>query len=295
MSTRELIAIMPAEDPVEAPQGLSMHTVAEFRVILGRSRSAVALKPGRKGFLKSIVRRQRCLEHLMRYGTVLPAMPHTFVKRADLPAMIAANGEILAGQLSRLAGMVQFQVTVTWDDAKARSHFGLTSPDDAAACAARLSAQFRGALEPVVDEWAALPIEPGTLMNAALLLPADREIALDAALERIDAVWSDGLTIRQIGPAPAVSFASLGLRFPGKADRLASLNLLRLPWPTTIGQIAQARRNALMQPAADAEAIRSAADVLSACCRAATSKPPPLAFIWQEGTAAPAPGRRLVA
>jgi hypothetical protein len=117
------------------------------------------------------------------------------------------------------------------------------------------------------------PRGPGMILHRSLLVPTTAFPALDACLERIDALWSDGLSLRLIGPTPPVSFVLFEAVRVDAARLTAARRVLGSVGALGPAAIAAARRMAL-RTATDAnaaDAIRSAAkDLLHDTADAAT-------------------------
>lgn len=301
--TIELLALIPdADGPApEAPfQVVAAGGVwAVFVPALPRWHPGRALRRQR---LERAAERQAWLEALMPHGTVLPVAPDTRLAPDETGALIAANEALIAHLAARLAGGVQYQVSLSWAEAEVLGRFRdapeiaplfaagtVTGPALAGAVtrlAERLSGEAMARLSAVADEIAELPRDDGMLVNAVLLLPPARAAALDAVIEAIDALWPEGFRIRQIGPGPAASFGTLRLNRHG-ADAVARAHAeLGLRQPATAAAIAAARKSALLERPGDAATIRHAARLACAALRTGGG-PVPLLDLWAEGQALP--------
>lgn len=274
----ELLAIQSAGAARALPDGLTEIAQDGLAAILAPTRRP--RWPSRRTLLVAAAERQARLEALMPRGTVLPSLPETRIAPAEVPTMLSANAPLLRRQLDALADRVQYQVTVGWDAAVAAATFGASDT-----LAPELTARIEGLLTPVAEEIQPLPVDDKTLTNHVLLIRADRDAALDAAVEAVDALWTEGLRIRQLGPAPAVSFASLGLVRLGPraiAQALARLGLDVLPDPETLRRARHAALKAA-DPEARPQVVRSA-EILAAAARA-RGPSLHLAYLWSEGRA----------
>lgn len=170
------------------------------------------------------------------------------------PALFASNRPFLFEKIARHHGLVQYQIEVDWAEDRFRAApeiaplFSAASVDPAALVKAverlaeRLGPEFEGLLPPAVD-LLALPRVAGMLWNVAALVPARSEVLLDAALAQIDAIWTEGLTLRVTGPAPMMSFS-----------RSRSIRSRRRRWPrrsTASVSPPWTRSRASPRPAAD--------------------------------------------
>ena len=257
-------------------------------------------KIGRKAVLRYAVRRQAQLEQLLPVGTVLPALQGVMLPQGDVAQAIGANIEELTGLSDRLVGRVQYQISVSGDPqaalvrlaAPGTAFSGCKNPDE---LAQRFGAYSRELLDPIAAELSALPLTEGTFANMAVLVDVARVAELDRALERIDALWSDGLRIRQIGPSPAVSFASIGFKRVGAGQLRAARKRLGLLAPETRrDDILRAKRAALRSNPGDAEDIRCSARWLDQAAASGQPKGPVYdLFTWSEGRATGAAAHAL--
>lgn len=257
--------------------------------LLGRVRARAAAG-------RALVARQKLLEDLMAFGDVLPAGAAAPLREADARVALVANADALRATLEGLEGRVQYQLRVDWNPAEALRRFAdapelsraLAAPradrgfgaalrDAAEALRARLGAAFAASIADACEDAVGLPLDgPEALVNLACLAARPRVPALEAALERIDATWPEGLRIRMIGPAPAVSFAALALERPTAAALGAAAQRLGLDTPPADPAAATAafRAKARALGAAEGEAaafgpLRDAATLLA---RVATAR-----------------------
>jgi len=293
MGRRDLIAILSGGGP--APGGFRCAEREGFTAVFGSGHQALWKRTNRRAILNGAVQRQRDLEALMRHGTVLPVLPGTRLEPGRTDLLIRANSRHLADLAEALKDRVQFQVSVTWSRRDAPARFGWH--DDASVeCGANgLARRLADALDEVVEERIGLPRQPDMLLNAAVLLRADDERRLDAALERADAIWPEGLSIRQVGPSPAVSFASLGIREVAPVAVQAARTALALAPGAEASAIQAARRRALMAaPPETRPAILEAARIVRAAREIGEDRFPQV-YTWREGLAAIDDDRRKVA
>lgn len=312
MTEVELIALVPGNH-TEAPHpDLTVFSANGLTALIRpRKRRALILPPGRKQALQTAAQRQSWLESALSIGPVLAARPDTVLSREAIASMIRANRTLIDRVLERLAGQVQFQVSVTWtadgvlrrfrESPELRPHFtrGQVSAqalrDAVHRLAGRLGKEMEARLGEVSTECLSLPLTEDMLLNAAVLIPPEAEDCLDRAVTAIDAIWTEGLHIRQIGPSPAVSFALLETRRFAAADVLEASILLGLDRHAPEGKIASARRSALLRNPAESETIRQAAELLLAARQFEDGAPVHLCRILSEDHRAPERDRREVA
>lgn len=284
MPQHDLIAILPGVAAPEPGPDMQVISAIEFSAVLAtKPRHVITLPQSRKQVLQDAATRQARLERLMTFGPVLPVRPGSTVKPQTIPATLRANLPLLHNLADWLCDLHQYQITVSWPPEDALRHFR-DAPELAPVFAAarvqadmlsqavtdlsnRLRQQMRQFLEPVLSDVIPLPTTPEVLLNLAVLVPQSKEAELDAALGQIDAIWTEGFTIRQIGPSPATSFALLEL-CPVKTQEVQTAKRILKVGNAVKDNISQARRQALMKPGADADAIRKAAQVLYASRRA---------------------------
>lgn len=284
MMSQELIAIMLG--CIEPVPDLPMQfvTAQGYTALLDkRPAPLIKLPLSRTDVLRSAAERQAWLECCMPYGTILPVCPNSFLTQADVPLMIAANRPLLDQLTLRLTGKEQFQITVSWDAPQVLDRFrdapelaplfaaGKTSADALQRGVTALSTRLRDDILDTLGNCAAemLTLPPGQdmLANVVVLQQADKLPALDHALAQIDAIWTEGFRIKQIGPAPAASFASIALQRVSQKDLTDAARLLGCNLDDTADKIAQARQQALKDTPARAADIKESADVLDAMAR----------------------------
>lgn len=314
MKKNTLIAIVDgcAAD-AEAPDGLQLLRAERFTAVLGpTARKAVLWPQNRRDALQQAVHRQAQLEACMRLGTIMPVRQNAALDDHAVLAFIDANAETLAQVSQELRDAQQFQVTVTWKAADVLSHFR-KAPEIAplfagesttahaletalSTLANRLHSFMEEALGAVARDVIILPVADDVIFNCALLVGDMDTMALDQAVERIDAIWPEGFAIRQIGPAPASSFALLDPVSVSADEVSAAHATLGVTTGADHDVIANARRAALMQPGCDADHIRTAADTVLASRRLGQSDGGfHLCMIRSDGQSESQLGRRNVA
>lgn len=204
---------------------------------------------------RDLVARQRTFEAFARVGTVLPALPNQGVTPLCAEMALAGGYDGLRETLAELDGRVQYQITVEWAPDAVLTAFR-DAPElapifaDGAAIGAgalvsavaalrgRLASAHVAALEAVVEDCVALPCtEEELLVNVVVLTRSDAVTALEAALEAIDETWSEGYTIRMIGPSPAVSFSAIALEPITRRDVLRAEMALDTPADADVSEI----------------------------------------------------------
>ncbi len=288
MTCSEIIAVLPGTFISPPHAQLQFVPAHGYTAVLAKHpRRAIKLPLSRKAALQSAAQRQRWLEQCMAFGTVLPFQMNAILDQADVPALIAANRPLFGTLANRFAGKVQFQVTISWDPQGVLGKFrnspelsGLfatnsITPDQLShsikRLAKRLGRQFLHAFEDVATEVLQLPITENMLANTVLLMDHNRLRELDQALEAIDVIWTEGFHIKQIGPAPAASFATIAPHTITKRDIDSALQTLGLRPHATPQAVAKARRVALLQSPSAAAQIKRSAEIVNASMRLDTT------------------------
>jgi hypothetical protein len=308
-----LVAVLAGQLRAELPQGLRGIAAEGLVAVLAPPEMPGArTMPDRREAARRALVRQRLLESLMPCGDVLAAAPDQLLGPSDVPGLFASNADRLRSALAEVRGRVQYQLLVGWDEAGVLARFR-DSPAVAAlrtrgtvagvdilravgAVAASLAAEVQSVMEGIGAEMIALPRPADTPVHLVLLVEAARVGALDGALERIDAIWPEGLRIRLIGPGPAVSFALLEIEQVSEDRLAAAARCLELPWPVPPIDLAAARKAALRIAAGrtqgpSADEIESAVDVIALARRHTGAAPLRLIRIRRDGPAATALAR----
>lgn len=299
----DLLAILPGTHKGASPEGLHFISDVDFTAVLGakaaKFRTGAMLKHQR---LRGAADRQRQLEGLMQYGTVLPIAPDMAIELDNAATLLRANKPCLTTLAERLADQVQYQITVAWDAPNVLTRFqdaleiqplfnaGSVSPRDVGHAvtklANRLETEISIHLDAVSTDLAELPRDGDIIANYAVMVSTANTKKLDEAIEKIDKIWKEGFHIRQIGPAPAASFALISLQQIGTRDVRSAATQLGLAADWTPPQLRAAYRAALIASdgvEGQAEAVRHAANVLEAQQRVGAKVDFPLIRLWSEG------------
>lgn len=310
----ELVAVLPTPT-VAAPDGLQFVEHTGLSAVFRTERApTLRLMEGRKTRLQKAARHQKTLEALMAFGTVLPVQQGTYMTLEDGQDMLAANEPVLQGALQRMAGLVQFQVSVAWDQAGVLSHFrdqpelaplfaGKSVRSDMLevaiqALAGRLADDMSEKLAAVAVDQLALPLEATTIFNTAILLRQEDEMRLDAVVESIDAIWSEGFQIKQIGPAPGSSFGTVMSRKVTNTEIKAAIKCLGLEGDISPALVHARRQQLLRAPDAGTSVaeIKTAATLLEAVSRVQADLTEfRLCTVWSESEASPSVVEPMVA
>lgn len=271
-------------------------------VFLPRSHKQLLGQTMRRNRLLSAAKRQAHLEKFMSKGTVLPFAPATVLDPRETVALIASNAEVFGTLLERLRNRVQYQISVEWEESRVLEQFrdapeisplfskssvsGQTVSAAVTKLADRLGQDIASRLSSIACEFSELPRQRGLIANCVILINDTREPDLDAVLNAIDAIWSDGLRIRQIGPGPAVSFATLTLQRFGKRDLARAHRVLKLADRPSSGEIRDARQRLLRDASATVCEVRMAARLALAAHKTGDpAEPIHIVDIWSEGGA----------
>ena len=283
MSGTDLLAVCPGP-PHTRVDGCTAVETDGLTLWLG-PRDGLRARMAPRHLARAAAARARRLETLLAWGPMLPALAGQRLDARGAIDFVRANRPALDRLLARIGDRVQVQVSVAWDPAKAPGRFGHDLDRARRDLAARIGAR----LEQAADEVLPLPVAPDGLLNRALLLPRTRLLALDAAVEEVDAIWTEGLAIRQIGPMPPVSFVSLALRRVAGRDVAAARARLGLTGAADDGAI-EAARKALLRAGADPGETAAAAGIAAAAARLGGGRAHgfPLLSVWSEDRAGPA-------
>lgn len=251
----------------------------------------------RRRVLRDTARRMALLEDLARIATVVPALPGSRLPPHAVPVFVRANRPVLESAVSHLKGRSQYQVVIAWDPLRAAAELaprllpGALDPYPVDAMRAAFTARVDALLHDVAVDEVALPQTQDIVVNRVLLVEESRVQVLEDALEAIDAIWSEGLSIRLVGPSPAVSLYSLAIRWIGADDVARARAHLGAPAGCDPSALAAARRQAL-RAGSDVDVVRDAEAWLAAHHRAGCPDDGVhIASRWSEGRAMSRPGR----
>jgi hypothetical protein len=274
----EIIAILPCE-AAQLPSGLTG--------VVGRGATAVlAPAPGwaerlTGGPKQTAVRHHSRLEALMAMGSVLPFAAGIACTPEEAALLLRLDAPLIARLAAEIGPRRHFQLALDWDESRVLAAFR-DSPELAplfsgaavtpealrqaiTALADRLSATALRLLDPVAEDPVEQPRAPGCLLNLVFLLRPEDEPRLDAALQAIDALWSEGLRLRLIGPSAPISHALVDIDRADVAALAAAADLLKVAPEAGPEAVTEAAKAALRSPdlaANAAEQIRAAARLL---------------------------------
>ena len=267
MKTHELICIVdngPHTPPDDQTQCVN---VGPYTAILSTaSRPLESLPMSRAEAMRQAAARQALFERLLPMGTVVAAKPQLWLTPDQAATCLRANAGV---QDEACAWLRNAQVLDRFRDTPEISPLfaaETTTPDALERAISRLrnrlGAHIRQLLDPVVTDIIALPVTDDMLCNFAVLIPAKAEAELDRCVEAIDAIWSDGFRIRQIGPSAAGSFALLDLAWVTADEIKAAHRLLSLDPGAPQDVVQSARRRALMTSQGETSHIKHAARIV---------------------------------
>ncbi len=213
----DLIAFMPLPLPDDIGAGLRVIRSARFAAIVSpRTAPMIRLLPRVR--LEETLKRQKILESLMQFGTVLPCAPDCGIREDEAIALLEAAEESLETMICDVAGRAQYSLRVEWDEPQVLAKFA-QSPEIAPLftmrasvkqlasaverLAERLRVQIAELLEPVALDLRDQPRAAGMVAHFAFLVAEGQGAALDQCLEKIDEIWTEGFRLRPIGPSPA--------------------------------------------------------------------------------------------
>lgn len=300
----DLLALLAGTPDLTAHQIFKAVQASNYTAVFAPVRSGAGFGNAlRRNRLRAAPERQAWLESLMPHGPVLPFAPGAYLDPDLAEDMVVTNRRMLDDLTDRLTHKVQYQITVSWAEDRVLDHFrdapeiaplfqsGRVTPNALAGAVARLSDRLStvisAKLSSVVSDFAELPRDTGMVSNSVVLIDASDELILDAVLEAIDALWSDGFRIRQIGPSPATSFATLRPQRHSQRDLRAAFRRLGLQPSASSAAIRESRQQLLRDAGAQVEAIRTAARLAEAAADlGGTDRGAVLLSIWSEGRSA---------
>jgi hypothetical protein len=280
-----MLAIIPETQQSEPVKDVHFVRVPGATVVLSAvPRKIISLPQGRKQALINAAFRQSMLEACMPFGPVLVVRPDFYIAPQDVASFVAANQPVIDDASARLIGKVQYQISVEWSPSGVLERFrdtpdfvslfaqGRTTPDAlqlaVTALADRLNRQNGQILDEASTQTIALPITGDTISNYVVLIDAPDIPKLDHAVEAIDDIWTDGFKIKQVGPAPAASFALLDPVLVSPAQIQKAMQDLNCASGPSANEITRLRREALLQNPESASQIKQSAAILYAAGRA---------------------------
>ncbi len=311
MKRFELLALLPRSDSLPDIAGLQHVRTSGYMALLSDvPRAIMALPQSRKQALSTAATRQALLEKCMGRGPLIVCRPHYHIARTEIAGLISANRPLLDRLALRLCDKVQYQVSVSWTPDAVLNRFRDTeelaplfrakqvSPEsiERAVCALaeRLADQITQSLYAVSVEMLRLPNGPDMLCNLVLLLDEGEISKLDQAVEAIDAIWTEGFRIKQIGPAPAASFVLLDPKTVSPDEVSAAFKHLGLLKNATADDIARARKHALQRAPQHAAYSKHCADIAHAALHATCDgQPLILCTVHSEDQAGPTAQRQV--
>jgi hypothetical protein len=212
---------------------------------------------------------------------ILPVAPGARVPPEAAAEVLERAEPEIARAIDETGRAAEYQLRVVWAEERVLDAFG-GSPELAEVLGASRvrAAELALAVSRLADRLAAVmdaelaraglprvdqPRASGMLLHRSLLVSSAAIPALEAALERIDAIWPEGLTLRLVGPMPAVSFVLFEGVEVDRARRNAAWAVLGSAGIAGAAAVDAARRAALRRAngPATAAAIRAAARDLS--------------------------------
>ena len=306
MKEFDLIAVIAGQHPMPPLPDLQMVPHGGMTAVMTTApRPVLRLPQSRRQTLVEAATRLAWQEACMPLGTVLPARQDSPLTLDAAVDFLTANHPFLTHLMQRFKGLAQVQVTVSWTESGVLTRFRdapelatvfaatAIQPEALASAVQNLANRLAGGigqgLAAVSVETAALPLAPAMLWNGAVLVPLAQMDALNSAVEAVDAIWPEGLQIRQIGPAPAGSFATLALERVSQRQIATAMAAFGLASLAEVDQLAARRRDRLMTTteADQRDGLRRQADLVAAAARLPMAKGFSWAGVWAEGLSAP--------
>lgn len=274
----EIVAILPCETAA-LPEGLTGVAAKGAMAVLAPAPGWTERLTG--GPKQTAVRHHSRLEALMALGPVLPFAAGIACEPDEAALLLTLDAPLIARLAAEIGPRRHFQLALEWDESRVLAAFrdspelaplfsGAPVTPDAMRCAVaaladRLNTNALRLLAPVVDDPVDQPRAPGCLLNVVFLLRPEDEPRLDAALEAIDALWTEGLRLRLVGPSAPISHALLDIDRVDAGAVPAAAGLLGVMPDVGMEAVNAAAKAALRSPdlaANAAEKIRAAARLL---------------------------------
>jgi DnaJ-domain-containing protein 1 len=300
MSSYRLVGVTRPADAKRLLNASSASRFAELTVVEAHGLAAVltpARKPlaawlqTRKAEMNGLLAFQKLLEAISADAPILPAAYGSALIETDQAlALLTAHVGPLKDELEAYGSLVQFQIEVRWDPIKAMAvlksdgrlaglDFALANRDRAVFGSAlqalmeaerhRLGSGFQAQLAAVARDTVRLPhADEAMLLNVAALIARIDEPALDKAVEAIDASMPDVLSIRYVGPLPAVSFANITIIEPEQGQLRKAHAILGTSGDASIDAVKQAFRLAMRQAHPDADGAQASSDAAANLAKA---------------------------
>ena len=237
-----VFAVVPADrfDPAilaegdGLPPGLRAIAAGPLAAVVGAAPEGGLKGRERSALLPWLLASQKVMERLLANAPVLPVALGTVVEdEGRVRHMLDAGAAILGEGFQAVGDGIEMNLSVLWHldtvvarllpgvapelrqaaaggDAIERQALGVVLAGLVSAERRRARARVIEALQAVTRDFAiGEPIEPGGVVNLALLVDRAAEETLGAALEALDAEFGGALTFRLVGPLPPYSFASV--------------------------------------------------------------------------------------
>jgi hypothetical protein len=220
----------------------------------------------------------RLLETLHR---VTPLLPLPFGSTAnteeDVTELLRTSAHPLTRAMDAIGGRVEFQLNVHWDQAKAAESVVREDPavasmkvqmagkgaavtlEDRLKIGSRIAQELSARVEKwqshIVDHLAGASLrhkqlprgKRDVMLSAAFLVERDRAEAFESAIQELDGVGSQALTLRYAGPFPPYSFVELRL-VRADAERLTEARgALELPGEACVEDVHKAFRRRCLE------------------------------------------------
>ncbi|MCA9980315.1 MAG: GvpL/GvpF family gas vesicle protein [Anaerolineales bacterium] len=207
--------------------------------------------------VEHLLAHQTVIETLLAYPRFLPAkFGSLFQTDAQIRTMLTAHKERLEATWREMAGLVQMEMVVLWDNQlvlqEIAAELGIAPEQADQSRAAQmalvqrqdgLEAVVREAVAPVAQELANQPLlDDDTAVDIALLIHESNLPQLDQALATIDKQTGGAYLIRCVGPLPPHSFVQIHAQAPKPEQIDHARQLLGLGLQTTTAEMKEAYR-----------------------------------------------------
>jgi DnaJ-domain-containing protein 1 len=283
--------LLQANAPLRAAQAIVVDACGLTALLIPAKKPLAKWLQTRKAEMNDLLAFQKLLEGVSADAALLPAAYGSALLESDQAlALLTTHAAALHDELTAYGALVQFQVEVRWDPVKAMAalradgrmaglDLSLANRDRAAFGAAlqalmeaeriNLGSRFHDLLTSAAREIIRLPMADETmLLNAAALIDRFEETMLDRAVEAIDAAMPEALSIRYLGPLPAVSFANITIVEPDAAALKQARAALGVSATDPADAVKSAFRLAIKRAHPDAASTIETADVAAGLAKA---------------------------
>lgn len=237
-------------------------------VLKQKSKSGFFDNLNKKKQLKELIEWQKLLEQCLHFGSLLPGGGKALLQNTqEAQSLLKTHTQDLKANIEHFGKAIQFQITIYWDPEAVLRHakddgsilkldgpelFANADPMKTAESIQRQmeaykkekASTFFEQLSSCSKDSIQLPCDhPDMILNMVVLIERKDELTLDHIVQGIDETMPDQLTIKYVGPLPAISFASVGVLRSSPQDLEYACQLLGISHPAKAQDIRYAYLN----------------------------------------------------